>query len=514
MRLIDFFDRGVALDPARPFLIDAEATRSFAEVQAQSHRIANGLIAGGFPEGTKAAVYSPNLGRAFECILGIARAGGVWVPVNARNGVDENVHILGRFDVEVLFWHGQFEEKMAAFRERCPGIRRFLRIDGDGPDSVAALVDGQPDHTPIRASALDAVTAIFPTGGTTGLPKGAVWTNLTWMAMIANLNAALPSDVPPVHLVVAPMTHAAGGLAMMLMASGATNVILPAFDPLAVMEAIGRYRVTHLFLPPTAIYMLLAHPAVRSHDYASLRYLIYAAAPMSVEKLKEAMDVFGPVMAQSFGQAEAPMFCTILPPRDHLVIGDPALEKRLASCGRPSLLTPVAIMDEDGTLLPDGQVGEIVVRGALVMQGYYKNPQATADASAHGWHHTGDLGYRDADGFVYIVDRKRDMIISGGFNIYPSEIEQVIWSHPAVEDCAVVGAPDDKWGEAVTACVQLKPGAAATAEEIATLCRERLGGVKTPKQVTFWDPLPRSPVGKVLKRSIRDHYWQGRARRV
>jgi acyl-CoA synthetase (AMP-forming)/AMP-acid ligase II len=337
--------------------------------------------------------------------------------------------------------------------------------------------------------------------------------------MIANFFLALPVKKPPVHLVIAPMTHAAGGVGVITMSVGATQVILPGFDAKKVMEAIEREKVTHLFLPPTAIYMLLAHPDVRKHDYSSLEYFIYAAAPMSVDRLRECLEVFGPVMTQTFGQAEAPMVCTVLTPSEHLPSDDSAqaralCDERLSSCGYPTPLTPLAIMDDDGKLLPGGERGEIVVRGNMVMPGYYKNPEATREASAHGWHHTGDIGFFDAQGYLHIVDRKKDMIISGGFNIYPGEIEQVIWGHPAVQDCAVIGVPDDKWGEAVKAVVELKPGAAVSEEELLRLCKERLGSVKAPKSVEFWDSLPRSPVGKVRKKDIRARFWEGRARSI
>jgi acyl-CoA synthetase (AMP-forming)/AMP-acid ligase II len=235
---------------------------------------------------------------------------------------------------------------------------------------------------------------------------------------------------------------------------------------------------------------------------------------MSVERLKECLAIFGTVMTQMFGQVEAPMLCTYLSPEDHLVIGDPSLERRLASCGRPTLLTPVAIMDDAGSLLASGETGEIVVRGNLVMAGYYKDPEATAEVSKNGWHHTGDIGYIDEDGYVYIVDRKKDMIITGGFNVYPSEVEQIIWSHPAIQDCAVIGIPDPKWGEAIKAVVELKPGKSITEDEVIALCKEKLGSVKAPKSLEVWTSLPRSPAGKVLKKDIRKVFWQNETRAI
>ena len=340
-----------------------------------------------------------------------------------------------------------------------------------------------------------------------------MWTHRVFATMTASYFLAMPARGPQTHLVAAPLTHAAGVFALMLSAVGATNVILSQADPLTIMEAIQRERVTRLFLPPTVIYMMLAHPRVREFDYSSLEHFVYAAAPMSVEKLQEAIAVFGNVMTQVYGQAEAPVMLTYLGPEDH-DIPDPRDARRLQSCGRPTLLTSVEIMDDDGNLLSAEHVGEIVVMGDLVMKGYYNDPQATATTCSFGWHRTGDLGFKDADGFVYIVDRKKDMIISGGFNVYPGEIEQVIWSHPAVRDCAVIGVPDDRWGEAVKAVVELKHGHQATAEEIISLCKLRLGSVKAPKSVDFCQSLPRSPVGKVQKKQLRAAYWLGRTRMI
>jgi acyl-CoA synthetase (AMP-forming)/AMP-acid ligase II len=273
--------------------------------------------------------------------------------------------------------------------------------------------------------------------------------------------------------------------------------------------------VTRLFLPPTAIYALLAHPGVRDHDFSSLKHFIYAAAPMAVDKLREAMDVFGPVMTQTFGQAEAPMIATVMTPREHVeALQDDRKAARLASAGRPSLVAKVAILADDGRVLGPGQEGEICIRGALVMDGYHEDPEQSASTRRPGgWHGTSDVGRMDEDGFVYIIDRLRDMIITGGFNVWPSEIEQTIHTVPGVKDCAVIGLPDEKWGEAVTAVVELREGAHVDEAQIIATCREALGVVKTPKIVVFRE-LPRSPVGKVLKRALRDEYWTQTGRSV
>jgi acyl-CoA synthetase (AMP-forming)/AMP-acid ligase II len=268
------------------------------------------------------------------------------------------------------------------------------------------------------------------------------------------------------------------------------------------LTLVERHRVTHTFLPPTVIYMVLGHASLDATDLSSLQCFWYGAAPMSASRLEEALERIGP-MAQLFGQSEAPMMVSTLPPSEHRRPDGSVAVERLSSAGRPTPLVTVGIMADDGTLVPAGERGEIVVRGSLVMAGYYRNPEATAEVSAHGWHHTGDIGYLDADGYLYIVDRAKDMVITGGFNVYSAEVEQALMAHEAVRDCAVVGLPDEKWGERVTAVVQLQPGAQVDAVELTAFVKARTGSVKAPKQVEFWPDLPRSTVGKVLKTDIR-----------
>jgi acyl-CoA synthetase (AMP-forming)/AMP-acid ligase II len=516
MQAIGYFDRGARLRPdAVAFCKDGQGV-TYAEAADITHRIAAALACAGIGAGSKVAVYSPNRIDAFLAVLGILRGGAVWVPINVRNGLAENTEILARSDCEALFYHGDFEAVLTDIRASVPGLKLVVRLDAPGTQAPALQDWMMPAGTrfPALPADPDRLSAILSTGGTTGRPKGVMWRDLTWESMAANFWAHMPSSEPPVYLVAAPMTHAAGVIAVPLMAAGARIVILDHAEPLAVMQAIERERVTHLFLPPTVIYMMLAHPQVRAFDYSSLRYFIYSAAPMAATKVSEAMEIFGPVMTQAYGQAEVPLMGTFLGPAEHVEILAGNRLERLKSCGRPCLFTELEILDDDGNILPPGEKGEIAFRGNLVMAGYYKDEAATAEAWRGGWHHTGDIGYRDEDGFVYIVDRKKDMIITGGFNVYSAEVEQVILAHPAVQDCAVIGAPDDKWGEIVKAVIEVKQGVKLEPEDIVAHCRETLGGVKTPKSVEIWADLPRSPVGKVLKRAIRDRYWAGRDRAV
>ncbi len=518
MRLIDYLDAGAQRAPDRPALVDADGGGgvSYAEAATLSRQIASAMAATGLSDNAPVAVYSPNDLRAFMAVFGIFRAGAAWVPLNARNVVEENGHLLDRTGCEWLFYHSSFANKIAGLLKHAPGIHHAVcldRVEGEHASLDELATRGASEFSD-RPDDPDRLAIVFSSSGTTGKPKGCAWTNRTCETYGRTQWQYMPTKTPPVHLVAAPMTHAAGAVAWPLMQAAGTQVILARPDPLAILQAIERHRVTHLFLPPTVIYMLLAHPRVREFDYASLEYFIYAAAPMSVDKLKEALEIFGPVMMQVYGQAEVPMYMAILPPADHLAIGDPTREKRLWSCGRPTTAVELRLVDEDAKPVTAGETGEVAVRGDLVMVGYVNDPDATETASRDGWHLTGDIGYQDEDGYLYLVDRKKDMIISGGFNIYSTEVEKAVLGHPAVQDCAVVGVPDEKWGEAVKAVVELKPHQHANPEDIIALCKERIGSVKAPKSVEFWDELPRSNTGKVLKRKIRDRFWQGRARTI
>ena len=519
MNLIDFFDRGATQYPDRCCLTDDSLSQgfSFRETQAYSHRIALALQAENLGQGCNIAVYSPNHVMGFLALLGIFRAGATLVPVNAKSALDETIYILNNTEVEWLFYHSAFQAQVDALCASVPSLRGTVCIDQAG-DPAPALEQWSEAFQQGQAKPLEEdpnrITILSATGGTTGKPKGVCGIDRSLETMVATYFVCMPCEQPPVHLLVAPMTHAAGATAYPLLAQGGTQIIMAEVNPEAIMQMIERHKVTHLFLPPTVIYLMLAHPKVRDYDYGSLKYFLYCAAPMSADKLRQAIEVFGPVMVQSFGQAEAPMICTFMSVDDHLQALQSGNEHRLLSCGKATPFVRVAIMDDEGHLQANNTEGEIVIRSSLVAGGYYNNPSATEETSAFGWHHTGDIGRIDDDGFVYIVDRKKDMIISGGFNVYPSEVEQVIWSHPHVQDCAVIGVPDAKWGEAVKAVIEPVPGKEISPADIIALCKEKVGSVKAPKTVEIWESLPRSAVGKVLKKEIRKAFWVDQERRI
>ena len=522
MAIIDFFDRGWRINPQGAAYIQDDRRYTFDEVGELSCRIANGLLAPGLRKETKGAVWAANDVVAWTCTLGLWRANMCWIPVGARNSAEENQYVLEAFDCEVLFFQQQFAPVIAELRPQLPKIRLWICIDADLPGipgcrSLADWVKDQPSSRPNVSVDLDDVVMLSATGGTTGMPKGVMNTHRSTQTFCAHflMGCTYGGHERPVNLAAAPMTHTAGLLSVPCTARGGTVVIVTKPDPALLLAAIAKYRVTELFLPPTVIYRLLDIPDLgRKVDFSSLKYFMYGAAPMSVEKLKQAIDVIGPVMMGGYGQTEAPASIAYLRPDEHLVDGRFASDERLSSVGHPNPLVRVEIMNEANQVLPQGETGEICVRGDLVMKGYYKAPDKTADTIVDGWLHTGDVGHIDAEGCLHITDRKKDMIISGGFNVYPSEVEQVIWSHPAVQDCAVIGVPDEKWGEAVKAVVELNEGQQVGAEELVRLCKEKLGPVKAPKSVDFVEALPRSPVGKVLKKDLRARYWAGSARKI
>lgn len=512
MRAIDFFDRSASYYPARVCVRDDEHTLTYDEVRQRSLRLAAALIGTGLAEEAKVGVLCPNVAAVIPTVLGVIRSGCAWLPVNARNSAADNVAILRNNDCAWLLYHSDYEALAAALLADCPAVRGAVCIDRTGAlgGSLADFTVDASAEPPERGLDRDHVYKLALSGGTTGTPKGVMQTNLNAEVMIASLLLAFPHSRAPVYLCAAPVTHAAGNLCLWILAAGGTIALMQKADAGEMLARVPALSVTTLFAPPTVIYNMLAHPDIAKHDYSSLEYFLYGAAPMSAPRLRQAIDTFGLKMAQIYSQAEATMALTFLKREDHAVLGDPAREQRLRSAGRPGPLVRVRIVDEAGRELPAGQPGELAVRGDLVSKGYYRNPTATAEVMRDGWLMTGDIGYRDAEGYIYLVDRKRDLIISGGFNVYPSEVEQVISELPAVLDVTVVGAPDPKWGEAVVAVVALREGAESTAEQVIQYCKQRLGGVKAPKRVEFRASLPKSPNGKVLRRAVRAEFWQGR----
>ncbi len=509
MRLTDYLDKGASLGPASPCLTMGETILTYGDVQQLSLTVARALRRSGVAAGDKVAILAANDAIAFSCVFGISRAGAVWCPINPRNEAAENRELLDAFDCTALIYHKAFTPLVAQILPGLPRLTTVVCLD-EADGSVTSFDQWIADLPlgPLQADPVDDLAMIVGTGGTTGRPKGVMLTGRNLETMTALTLMGYPFRGRPVYLALAPLTHAAGVLCFPVLALGGEIVIMAEPDLGAFLSLVQSRGVTHTFLPPTLIYMLLGHPDLEQTKLTSLQCFWYGAAPMSGVRLAEAITRIGPVMAQLFGQTEAPMMISMMPPEDHLRPDGSIAIDRLGSAGRPAPLITVAIMDDEGRLLAPGERGEIVVRGSLVMAGYYRDPVATEQASRFGWHHTGDIGYLDPDNFLYIVDRVKDMIITGGFNVYSAEVEQAVLEHPDVQDCGVIGLPDDKWGERVTAVVQLRPGRELSGAELTAFVKARLGSVKSPKQVEIWPDLPRSKVGKILKAEIKKQLTQ------
>lgn len=521
MRAIDYFDKGADANPGRTAIIDGDLRMNYREAHEATIRIARAMRASGSRGEEAAGICSHNDARVLLSMLGIMRAGAVWVPINYRNAIDANIEYMNYVEMAWLFYHSNFRDSVGDIKSRVPSLRHFVCLDCDDGDhpSLQTFMNSRDEVSDLdwgdANGNIDRLVGLVPTGGTTGPAKGVRVTSLSWGTMTDMATHYWRGDcADPVCLNIAPLSHAAGVVAFTATALGATNVIMQKFEALEVLQNIPRFRVTHLFLPPTAFYKLLSHPQVEQFDYSSLRVFLLAGSPVSPDKLKHGVEIFGPCLCQSYGQTEAPMLLTFLDQKTLAAAAAGELPERLSSCGKPTSAVRLAIMDDEGRILPAGKRGEIVVRGTIVSDGYHKMPEATAEIRRHGWHHTGDVGYMNDDGYVYIVDRKKDMIITGGFNVFSVEVEAAIMALPQVHECAVIGVPHEIWGEAVKAFIVLQSGEHLTEDEVLKHCKAKLGGVKAPKSVEFCTEIPKTPAGKIDRKALRSPYWQHRARQV
>jgi acyl-CoA synthetase (AMP-forming)/AMP-acid ligase II len=510
----DLFDRVARATPNRVALSDDAGEYTYAQVQSIANRFANALIARGFGPAAPFALLTPNTNLGVIAFIAGQRAGGAWENINLRNSLAANIEILSRGGCQALFFHSSCAGMLPEIRAKLKSLRLAVCLDHDGEDflSIETFSRDATDR-PVNVRLGASQNGVLgSTGGTTGLAK-VTQSGQAFLAMSAlGFMLEIRCDAPPVNLAIAPITHAGGLVCLATLAMGGTAVMMATPNLDKVFANIEKHRVSLMFLPPTLIYTLMKHPKCRETDFSSLRYLMSAAAPITPDRIREAHQLFGPVICQSYGQTECGMPLTFISPAEVTeAIGNPAHAQRLKSAGRQSpVVAALEIVNEAGEVLPPGEIGEIVMNGPMVMFSYVNDLQAATEIKKYGWQHTGDVGYRDEDGYIYICDRTRDLIITGGFNVFPLEVEQVMLTHPAIQDCAVIGVPDEKWGEAVKAVVELVPGRQATEAELVALCKEALGSVKAPKSVEFIATLPKSAVGKVLKRELRLPYWQGR----
>jgi fatty-acyl-CoA synthase len=511
MRPIDYFDSAAELYARKTAVVERDVMLSYGELRHLSERIAGALGARAHgPAPMAVAVYSPNDYRVLAAMLGIMRVGGVIVPLHARNSIEVNVEVIGRTMPRCMFYHSSASSDVQAMKRLTPSIDVWVCLDAelDGDPSLDAFMHDAPAWVDTWGDVCgnpDRPVYYWQTSGTTDRPKLVVDDCASFDASLRVMRL-LRGDAAAglVSLAVAPLSHAGGCRAFGVLTQGGTVAVMSSFDAAAVFANIERHRISDMWIPPSALALLLNYPDARACDISSLRSVELGASAVAPRTLREAVRLLGPCVSQTYGQIESGVV-TRLDPATVAAATAGDHPERLLSSGRSLFMNRWAIMSDDGELLPGGETGEIVVRGRTVKR--YLDPEQTVEARRHGWHHTGDIGSVDENGFLYVVGRKKDVIITGGFKVVAAEVEQVIMALPEVHECAVVAAPDPFRGEAIKAVIALKRGTSLTNAAVLAHCRSHLPKGKAPNSVEQWSELPKSAVGKIDKRSIRNAVW-------
>lgn len=488
---------------------------TYAALEQRSNRLAHALLAQGLARGDRVGIYLPNCTEIVEIELACYKAGLIKAPFNARLSPREVGEIADNSDAAVIITTADRAESFKPHLRNA--ATKLILLDGDENHSYERLLSMASDQFSPVAVQEHEVAVLHYTSGSSGVLKAAMQTFGNRLAQLRKF-LMRGEGMQSGHTLglVGPVTHASGMQMMPALCTGATIHLFSHFEPARFVHDMRALRVSHTFMVPTMINMLLAETAGQYRPLPDLLRLGYGAAPMAPARILQAMDVFGPILSQGYGAGETTSGVCALTVQDHLY-ARAARPELLASCGRPFLESRVEVVDDDGQPVPQGEVGEIVVSGADVFAGYWRAPELTAEVLQNGRYHTGDLARVDEEGFVYIVDRKKDMVISGGFNVYPSEVEAVLYEHGAVQDACVFAIPDDKWGEAVAAHIVLKQGQAldeAALGQLNSFCAERLGGFKRPRHIEFVQQLPKNPNGKVMRKAVQAPYWANHSRKV
>lgn len=515
MPMGDIIRRSAGRFPEKDALVFGGRRITYRSLNERVNRLADSLLQSGIRKGDRIAVLLHNGPEFYEAYYASAKAGGIFVPLNNLLKPNELRDIIEYIEPRVLFFDAEYERMMQGLSGPIEYPVAVGGSSGGFTPYERLMYGGSPSEPKVTVSD-DDVVSIFLTSGTTGLPKGAMRTHRHAYvdALVGSVELSLrPEDRP---FMVFPFYHVTWEDNMRHILMGNTVFIRKegGFDAREVLATLSRERISVCQLVPTMISTMLQVEDLETYDLSHWRLLTYAASPMPVELLKMAIRRFRCQFMQLYGQTETGPLTTVLRPEDHVLEGSAAQLARLASAGTPVLNYEVRVVDEGGVGVPAGEVGEIIVRSESMSVGYWRLPEETAKAIRHGWLYTGDFGRLDDAGYLYIVDRKNDLIISGGKNIYPREIEELLYRHEAVLEATVIGVPDEHWGESVKALIVLRPGKKATEEEIIAFCKENLASYKKPRYVEFRPELLKGPTGKILKRVIRDEYWQGRGRRI
>ena len=499
-----------------PCLFLGDKVASYREVRESTSQMVQALQSKGLGVGSRIAVISANRPEVLSNIAAMQLAGCIGTPLHPLGSLEDHAYVLEAAEVDTLVYDPSvFDAYAAALQQRVTGLKNMLALGPteSGEDYLALASGFAPQPLVAPDISPDDVSSVNFTGGTTGKPKGVMSTYsvTSSMTQIQLAEWEFPAELR--MLIATPLSHAAAAFFIPILQKGGAFYVMQGFSPDEFFDMVEQHRITTTMLVPVMLYFLLDSPRSATADMSSMETIFYGASPMSPVRLREGIEKWGKVFYQFFGQSEAPMVLANMRKAEH----DLSKPERLASCGRPTPWVHMALLDVDGNPVAKGEPGEICVRGPLVMKGYKDMPEQTAEAFAGGWLHTGDIGRLDEEGFLYIVDRTKDMIVTGGFNVFPREVEDVLGSHEAVAQVVVVGVPDEQWGEAVKAVIVLKPGFAADdslAQSMQELVKEAKGSVQSPKSVDFVESIPLTPVGKPDKKAVRAQYWEGSERGV
>ncbi len=515
MNTTDFLSIATSICPDKVAIVFEGKRHTFSQLNDRLNRLANALSNLGVDKGDRVAMLQVNCNQCVETYFATAKLGAIYVPLNFRAKGDELTYMLNSSGANTLFFGERYVDLANSLRSGLTSVKNFISIESkhDGMLYYEDMLLSAPAEELVTEISDDDTTILMYTAGTTGLPKGVMLSHNSFaIYVLENVTPADPELVEG-NILTVPLYHVAGIQAMMAAIYGGRTLVMERqFEPVEWMELVEAEKANRAMMVPTMLKQLIEHPDFSKHDLRSLRVITYGAAPMSLEVIKKAVDVFpGVSFINAFGQTETASTITTLGPEDHIIAGTEEERekklKRLSSIGKPMSDVEMGIVDEEGHQLPVGQVGEIVARGPRVMTGYWKDEEKTEKTiDKEGWVHTGDIGYMDEGGYFFLAGRTTDMIIRGGENISPEEIEVVLHSHPKIEEAAVIGIPDEEWGEQPRAIVVVKQRETATADEIIEYCRAKMSSFKRPRSVIFVNELPRNPMGKVLKRALREQY--------
>jgi len=521
--ILDGLRETISAFPSKEAVVCGTARYTYRELGERVDRLSTGLKSLGLGKGDRVAILSLNCHRYLELYYGVAQIGAASVPLNFRVPPGEIKYIIDHSGAATVMVDQSFRPIIDQLRPELAGVRHFIYLAESSPPGASCpegymtyeevLAGGQATFEDPGPDENDLV-GLFYTSGTTGEPKGVMLSHLNIVSNVDNARAVYQGNSDDIYLHAAPTFHLADAATVFSnMSQGIKQVFIPRFEPKAVLEAVSREHVTLLLLVPTMLNFLLQSPELGSYDLSSVRQITYGASPIAPELLRRAMRTLGCRFFQGYGLTEASPLLTVLRPEDHEVSGEASA--RLASCGKAVPGVEVRVVTDDGVEVAPGEVGEIIARGPNIMVGYWQRPEDTAAAVRDGWLHTGDLARVDQDGYIYLVDRKKDMIVTGGENVFSTEVEAALYAHPAVKEAAVIGIPDNDWGEAVHACVTLMEEGKVTPDELVEFCRSRLANYKLPRSIDFFDgELPKGGSGKILKKELRERYWGGRSRRI